>query len=810
MKRHNVLLADLPLFSQHAQQAHANDSSALENDSRILSPPLALASALEALHQRQGEANQKTADLFWSILAYPTPDSASNNIYYMPWSENPYSNPGVDARSVLNSTDPYFNLLRLFDEIGASDLIWVLTSSRISSVKSLSHRLSSTLRYLIDVKGLKCQVLLDEGAALPSSFVPVFTSLNIPVRASIADLTLSMETSYPVYPQLASFLMSKARIPHRKSKFEFAVNVPFVQPIMAFHSITHIGLDRVPLLMFEGDVRTIDLRCAEDESAPFSAESGLVITSLLRPTTSTAADLPSWNPLSASWEYPDDANISTGPSFLLYSSDSSMFLRQLNLDDFGSLPSLEHFALSASSIHEPSPMDIDRLPQKDSIFELLTWIALRAPSTLHTSSDDSSHIAMADMDTLSPIALIKSQFNTSSEPNKTILLDSLLAASDDLYEYLLPSANSSNSQSQNTTQRADHEFMDEDLPTDSGFATQPLDSPRSRVPSKSHESIMQALEYLWERDTSAFSRLEARSQGMKQHRRRSLLSSPNGTRDDMSNVGSESTASEPGQLLLDAIRPTRNTATSPEAARKVHTSQQLRNMLNRSRGAPNTTSPSRSLSSSIETNRPVSSVTSTLMALSGPSAHLNALESPRALPPLSTSSSILHRRSALSPIGSAQPAQRPHERAASKPSTSKSLTTLSRGTSKLPPLTAPSSTHSSASKAQLPKLQPSSSDVKRAAATSSSAAPSVPAQSEGISNEEDNRSRLISCCKAELGRMLAPTDKRFQDLVDRLSSICQIMLSTRYEWDTVIPNAEFLKMASSQAKLLVQASQPKR
>lgn len=830
MKRHNVLFADLPLFSQHAQQAHANDDFLLENDTILPELPTVLVSAVNALHQRHNEAHQNPVDLFWSILAYPTLGSESNDVYYMPWSENPHSGPTAETRSEIKSTDPYNNLLHLFNEIGASDLIWVLNSSRISSAKALSHRLSSTLRYLIDVKGVKCQILLEEGTVLPSAFVPVLASLSIPVRESIADLTVTLESSYPVYPQLASFLTSKARIPHRKSKFELSINTPFPQPIMAFHSITHIGLDRVPLSMFEGEVRTIDLRCPEDESTPFSSESGLVITSLLRPGTSSTSHLPSWNALNSSWEYPDDVSLPTGPSFLLYSKDSTIFLRQLNLGDSanaGTFPSLEHFTLGSHSNDETSAMVIDYLPQKESFSDILTWLASHVLPPLATSTQDSKLHATSDHDTSSSADAIKSRFNALNESNQTILLDSLLSLNDSFYNYLLPSSASATISSQipalDAQVRGASDFMDEDIPIDTGFATQPLDSPRSSAPIKTHDSIMQALEYLWERETSAFSRLEARPQGMKQNRRRSLLSSPNGTRDDVSTVGSESTASEPGQALLDAIRPAaRNAATSPEGAplRKVHTSQQLRHMLNRSRGASVTTSPNRSLSSSIETTRSASSATSTLLALSSPLAAPSAMDSPRALPPLSTSTSITHRRTSLTPLGSAQLAQRPHELAAAKPSASKSLTTLSRGSSKLPPLSAPSSSRSShassasSSKAQLPKLQSASMYAKQTTSSlaSVSASPSAapPSHAHDVSNEEDNRTRLTACCKAELGRMMPPTDKKFQDLVDRLSSICQIMLATRYPWDSVIPNTEFLKMASSQAKLLVQASQPKR
>lgn len=829
MDRQNVLLVDLPLHSPHAVQSLGNAALTSVPESQSFSIPPHMVSAWNSLHSSHQGSCKKQTKLFWSLLAYPNSDSPSQRPYFMPWNESPSLEPNIEDNSELLSKDVCANLLQLFDEIGASDLVWVIPSRRLLPTSSLPYRISRTLSYLIDVKGVRCQILMDDGALLPPNFVPVISSLDIAVRARATDVVLQDSPSYPIYPQLAPFMAISARIPQRKSNaFLHRSQTPF-PTTLAFQTVSHVGADRVPISMFEGEAIVVHLGCVEEDKPGLSVEHGLVVTALLKPAIASIEHLPIWNALSYCWEYPESANLMLGPSYLLFIKNQTIYMRQLNLGSaMAPMPFLEPLRNVRPLGAEESSMNLDTVPQRDGLSEILLRLCSH-PSALQRHSEPPQETK--------PCEEFEEEsrrwYRSASAEEIDSFLDVIPSLIQEAYDRSLPSR-------MDVITSAEHgdDLKSASMATDDTFDTLELnfgsqvsDKPqRSQRRSKTRDSVVQALEYLWERETSAFSRLEAQSHGMKQSRRRSLISSPNGgLRDDVSTVGSESTASEPGQTLMDAIRPSpRNASTSLESPslRKVQTSSQFRNMINRSRGVGVNTPPPRSLSSSIESNRSASPSLGMHAPLNPSLPAESPYDSPRTLPVASASStSLAHRLSSIAPSGAAQLVQRPSESAIGRPSPSKSLNTLTRGTAKVPIVPSPFTSRTSSatsSRSTLPKLEPTRSSLRQSSPTVASNASSLPspsiaspsAPSSGLqpsdtSNEEDNRSRLLACCRSEMGRVMAPTDRKFQDLVERLASICQIMVATRYQWDSVIPNSEFMKHASSQAKLLAQASQSK-
>ena len=832
MKQHNVLFVDLPLHSHHVLQAQENGEYASSVGFKTASLPSLLSNALNSLKARTQSTIPTSIVSYWSVLAYPSLESPSSGVCYIPWTLFPNIALNTSTRAEITAKDPYLHFLHLFDEIEALDLIWLLPSSRIASTSALSYRLVRIIRYLMDLKGVRCQILVEEGTSLPLSFTNVIASLDVPIRDRIEDISLQWSPSFPLYPQLAPFLAPLVRIPPIKAPHQLLLtNGSFLAPrTLAFHSIALIGYDRLPLLMLEGDAHLVSSVSLEGEPSLFFGDRGLVITSFLQPSKADSTHLPSWNASTYKWEYSDAASLSTGPSFLLYSYQSQLFLRQLKLTATSDkLPSLDPIRSDKHIILHNNHMDLDSVPKIDDINGISTWLSYRS-GLIHATAVLDSSIMEVDMPNEEVLGTVRAWFKDANHENKSAFLNSVPPMISTLKPDLLPIKSRSISLIDKVSPISEFDEL-ATSPLSTGSGVEEVDTFESQSSQKhsispfSAPSPLQALNYLWERELSAFAKIDAKSQGIKLNRSRSLHSNIHGgIGDDVSTVGSESTNSEPAQTLLDAVRPNsaRNSATSPDGTpvplRKVQTSQQLRSqLLNRARGTTNSPPPARSLSSTIDSPRSSSS-TSTLLSSLGPVG--STLESPRLLPPLTNPSSSSHRRTSLTPLGSPQPMQRPHELAAMKSSGSKTASSSAKPSSKLSTLSTPKISR------KLPNLSPSLSSssagsfTKSSASftagssnssfTSASAAASKSSASLSSTNEEDNHKRLMACCRTEMGRFIPSTDKKFGDLVDRLSHICHIMLATRYEWNVIIPNSEFHQCAASQAKLLVQAYQSKQ
>lgn len=825
MKRYNVLVADFPLHSSHAPQHASADGSLPEAHAPPVELPPLMHQCLDYIDSRRESLALDGTKLFVSALAYPSSSASPLGVAKLPWSSSAHTRRMVMSPTYLASEDPYLYLTHLFDNLEAACLIWVITSNRIASALAISYRLSQTLRYLLDVQGIRCQVLLEEGISLPVSFKAVLESLDIPVYSEIIDIAVHSSSFYPLYSSPGSCGPSGSSISTNKANYRFTTSAGFNDPPLSFHALFRIDLRQLPLHILEGSAFTSYLEQATDENADLeftlSKGFGIVLTTTHRPPQGSALALPKWNAASFAWEYDSTVQLPTGFLYLLYTAEEEgvLVLRLLSPQStdsdalFLEEDSSEESMMVLSDDQEDSDDYNSQFPELPTLTEardLFNWLALRAAVSSDSARDwqdfDPRAFTQSELsDVLRDwyrFANIKEQIKFEAGLDSEIsgrfaeitdtedLLD--LKKARDAYPLRFKIS---------TTHPEIGELSPFSMP-----ATKHIR--RSKTSREKAKRSAELKSILWERELVLAKRLERDLTSKRRRRSLGRASSFNTTGDtsplsafdEISNVGSESATSEPGASLLEAVRGTNSsrnsnslsmTETSPPAVqRRLKTSQQLRHQLSRNSRSRISDSPSaeRNSSNSAEMLSPHSTTSESNLS-----------------PPNNSTNITSYRRPSLTPLRPLPTLEKTSERRASPTPTGFHSRGLSPTSHALPPLRSPSPS----SLGVLPPLQSSSSARKLASSSSEIRSRSSLTQSSSsgpihaVSNEEDNKERLMNCCRAEVARSVPSSDRKFSDLVDRLFHICKIILTVKHEWSSLISNSEFLKCASSQSKQLL-------
>jgi hypothetical protein len=891
MNQKNWILVDLPLHSTHVPiRPYSEITTLLEGPHEHILHPMVV-DTFQRLIERSKSESKEGFSTSVSMLTYPCPSTPYDSYFHLPWTFlSDFHNLELYS-PILPAKDPFDRFLEVFDEIPNSrstNVIWVIHSERISSASTLSYRLCQTLRYLLDMRGIRTQILIDPSATIPEDFERAISTLNIKVHSNADSICLKTIPNVGILLNPYPYSARTVRIPSFSEMCLFELeSCSFVAPI-AFQLISTILFDRIPLHALDGTAIALQMdpnTCEKLKS--LVAHRVLLCKAVLSPSTTSETTLPEWNDVECSWEYSKSFALSLGDAFALYRVGEMVFLRKVNMDLSGitKLASNHLEALATTPLSSIVDIEADILPKKATFALLYEWIAKQAWIAVNPSSDLIPELIM-DTET-SSLSIVagwmqiategqKQNFFSAAQQYASILCRALLETSHDHKEL-----GSSTQDVQDEMDDSKMEMSGIDLPI-SGFDVSTnssqmeyddelpfandglviqMDSvpmlpfpilPESSSSSSSSSSlittmieqlfegdfpVLNSLIQVWELEVARVSNLEPFTLGLSSSNggRRSLgRTSINNyvNRDDVSVTSSEAT-SEPGQTLLEAVRlkssssnitpsPATTTTSNSGNNNKMKTSKQLRQQLSnmarpitsaeqkrRSSLGPSVSSPRTSSNETLNNNPNIllSSATSRsgILALSlGKSSHRNSLN---VSSNGSTPTTITPERSPRTSLVPPSPMAFATPRSGVVPKSPK-LPPLSAPLARLGfPATSLLSSSSSSSSTSLPPLSCASSSLAESNVEPSNAmdisSHNTHTYHETQEIEDDNRQRLIACCRNQVMKVMKQTDRRFSDLVDRLFHICKIIITVQHEWTTPISNVDMVKCATAQSAQLL-------